>query len=366
MSGLEIEFVKRAFDSNWIAPAGPDLTSFEEEFSKYIGIENSLALTSGTAAIHLALKIIGVKEGDEVFSSTFTFCATANPIVYEGGAPVFIDSETKSWNMDPNLLCDELKKSAEKNRLPKAVIVAHIYGQSADMDPILDCCSKYDIPVIEDATEALGARYGDKLAGTLGKASAFSFNGNKIITTSGGGMLVSEDKKLIDEARHLSTQAKDQAPHYQHSQIGYNYRMSNILAAIGRGQLLVLEDRIEQKRSIYKKYQSHLGDVPGIDFMPEADYGFSTHWLTCITIDPDKFGADRRAIELRLAEENIESRPVWFPLHMQPVFSKCRSIGGKVSEELFRDGLCLPSGTSMTDEDIDLVSNIIKSTVRKT
>lgn len=364
MSGLELEFVERAFDSNWIAPAGPDLDAFEEEFSKYIGSGITLALTSGTAAIHLALKVIGVGRGDEVFSSTFTFCATANPIVYQGADPVFIDSEPRSWNMDPELLCDELKKSAEKNILPKAVVVAHIYGQSADMNPILDCCGKYEIPVIEDATEALGATYKGKMTGTFGKAAAFSFNGNKIITTSGGGMLVSEDKKLVEEARYLSTQAKDQTSHYQHSEIGYNYRLSNILAAIGRAQLLVLDERVAQKRSIYKKYQRYLSKIPGIDFMPEAEYGLSTHWLTCITIDPDKLGADRKEVELRLKEENIESRPLWFPLHMQPVFSKCRSIGGNFSEKLFRNGLCLPSGTSMTDEDIDFICKIIKSTRR--
>lgn len=364
MSGLEMEFVKQAFESNWIAPAGPHVDAFEREFAELNGAGYALAVSSGTAALHLALRIVGVGPGDEVLCSSLTFCASATPIVYQGARPVFIDSQLDSWNMDPELLHEELRRCGEAGELPKAVVVVHVYGESADMDPIMESCAKYDIPVIEDAAEALGATYKRKRPGFLGLAGAFSFNGNKIITTSGGGMLFSEDEAVISKARFLATQARDPAPHYQHSEIGYNYRMSNVLAAIGRGQLKVLEERVNQSRRVFELYQDRLGALPGLTFMPEREYGRSTRWLTCATIDPEKFGATREEVRLRLEENNIDSRPLFKPLHMQPVFSECRVCGGSVSERLFRQGLCLPSGTAMTGEDIDFVCDVITSVYR--
>jgi pyridoxal phosphate-dependent aminotransferase EpsN len=361
MTGRELDFIKGAFDENWIAPAGPDLKAFEEEFLNYIGAPHGVALSSGTAALHLALIAAGVKPGDEVICSTFTFSATANPIIYVGASPVFIDCETKSWNIDPNLLKSELNRLAGLGKLPGAVVVAHIYGQSADMDPIVEACSRYDVPIVEDAAEALGATYGDKMCGNMGLCAAFSFNGNKIITTSGGGMLVSNDEEIVKVARHLSTQAKDDVPHYRHSQVGYNYRLSNVLAAIGRAQIAVIEERVAQTREVNRLYRDLLGDLPGISFMPEATYGRCTNWLTCITIDPVKFGADREMIMERLEEKNIESRPLWMPMHKQPVFSECRKVGGEISEKLFKNGLALPSGSDMSDADVRRVSNVIIS-----
>lgn len=361
MTGRELDYIKDAFKNNWVAPAGPDLDAFEKEFLKYTGTAFGVALVSGTAALHLALIAVGVKAGDEVLCPTFTFCATATPIVHAGASPIFIDCEEKSWNIDPELLAKELKTLAYKDKLPKAVMVAHIYGQSADMDPIIESCNRYEIPIIEDAAEALGATYKGTKCGNMGLCAAFSFNGNKTITTSGGGMLASNEEKIIEKARHLSTQAKDNAPHYQHSSIGYNYRLSNILAAIGRAQVTVIDERISQTREVNRMYQELLGDLPGIDFMPEPKNTISTNWLTCITIDPEKFGADREEIRLCLEDKNIESRPLWMPMHMQPVFSECRKVGGAVSEELFKNGLSLPSGSDMTGEDVKRVSEIIIS-----
>jgi len=357
----ELEFVKDAFASNWIAPMGPHVDAFEREFAEFIGIKDAAAVSSGTAALHLALHLIGVKPGDEVLCSTLTFIASANSIVYEGGIPVFIDSEWISWNIDPGLVEEELRACARRGKLPRAVVVADIFGQSADYGPILDASHRYGVPVIEDAAEALGASYKGSRVGKFGKFGVFSFNGNKIITTSGGGMLVSEDEGLIRRARFLASQARDPAPYYQHSVIGYNYRMSNILAAIGRGQLRVLEDRIAARRRNYHHYQALLGDLPGIEFMPEAPYGRSTRWLTCITINPEIFGATREDIQLALEAANIESRPVWKPLHLQPVFAGCRVRGGAVTEAIFERGLCLPSGSNMTDQDLDRVVHIIWS-----
>lgn len=361
MTGRELDFIKGVFDENWIAPAGPDLKAFEEEFLKYVGAAHGVALSSGTAALHLALIAVGVKPGDEVICPTFTFSATANPIVYVAASPVFIDCETESWNIDPNLIKSELNRLAGLGKLPAAVIVAHIYGQSADMDPIIEACGRYDIPIVEDAAEALGATYGDKMCGNMGLCAAFSFNGNKIITTSGGGMLVSNDEEIVKAARHLSTQARDDVPHYRHTSIGYNYRLSNVLAAIGRAQISVIEERVAQTREVNRLYRGYLGDLPGISFMPEAPYGRCTSWLTCITIDPVKFGSDREMIMERLDEKNIESRPLWMPMHKQPVFSGCRKVGGEISEKLFRNGLALPSGSDMSDADVKRVSDVIIS-----
>ncbi|MDD3180447.1 MAG: aminotransferase class I/II-fold pyridoxal phosphate-dependent enzyme [Opitutaceae bacterium] len=439
MGGEELELVKETFASNWIAPLGPQVDKFEEEFAEFVGGApllvgsqhgvcpcqspgtHAAALSSGTAALHLALRWVGVKPGDEVICSSLTFSASANPIVYEGGRPVFIDSDRISWNMDPALLAEALENRAKAGRLPKAVILVHLYGQSADIDPIEQICARHGVPLIEDAAEALGAVYwgnshkdaqkntkseigprdewakqqdADKILGTerkdlqggifvpsrafswpansavlkrtsispgtRGLCGVFSFNGNKIITTSGGGMLVSNNKALIDKARFWATQSRDPAPHYQHSEIGFNYRLSNVLAAIGRGQLRVLEQRVEARRRNFDYYKKALGDLPGIEFMPEAPYGRCTRWLTCITINPTVAGTDRENVRLTLAEENIEARPVWKPLHLQPVFKDCAKFGGAVAEDLFEHGLCLPSGSNLTESDLQRVVDVVR------
>jgi dTDP-4-amino-4,6-dideoxygalactose transaminase len=359
LSEAELELVKDAFVSNWIAPLGPHVDAFEKEFAEYLGVPHAAALSSGTAAIHLALRLLKVQPGDEVLCSTLTFAASANPIVYEGGTPLFIDSETASWNMDPILLREELDVCAANGRLPRAVIVVDLYGQSANYEPILDVCGRYNVPIIQDSAEALGATYKGSKVGTQGRCGIFSFNGNKIITTSGGGMLVSDDPDLIERARFLAMQARDPAPHYQHSTIGFNYRMSNVLAAIGRGQLRVLGERIASRRHNFERYKTMLGPVPGIEFMPLACYGEANFWLTCITVDPKKFGATREDVRLALANHNIEARPVWKPLHLQPVFAHCRIRGGSVAEKVFACGLCLPSGSSLTDAELDRVCAIV-------
>jgi dTDP-4-amino-4,6-dideoxygalactose transaminase len=395
MGGLELEFVNEAFSSNYIAPLGPMVDAFEKEFSEYIGIKNCLALSSGTAAMHLALRHLGIGQGDEVFASTLTFLGSVSPIIFEGATPVFIDSERSSWNMDPVLLEKELDSCAKKGRLPKAVIPTDLYGQCADYEKIFfSVCNKYDIPLIVDAAEALGARYqrsevrgqGSEEsdawnhAGVGAKAAIYSFNGNKIITTSGGGMLASDDKELIDHARKLSQQARENFVHYEHEEIGYNYRMSNILAAIGRGQLKVLDERVEKKRWIFEYYRNAIEDIPGIEFMPEPPYSRSNRWLTVILINPEEFGCDNKTVRLALEKENIESRPVWKPMHMQPVFNglrrkaqgeghqvnrdkktyHARVVGGEVAEDLFNRGLCLPSGTAMNEEDLERVVKVIR------
>lgn len=364
LSGYEIELITDAFASNWIAPQGPHLDAFEREFAQLVGISHAVALSSGTAALHLAVRLLNIKPGDEVFCSSLTFIAAASPIVYEGGQPVFIDADRATWNMDPELLRQELHESARRGRWPRAVIVVDLYGQSADYDSILQACAEYDVPLIEDAAEALGATYKGRMAGGFGTLGVFSFNGNKIITTSGGGMLASHDQRLIERARFLATQARDPAPHYQHSTLGYNYRMSNVLAAIGRAQLRVLEDRIAARRRNFECYRQGLGDLPGIEFMPEAVYGRSTRWLTCITIDPEAFGATREEVRVALEAEDIESRPVWKPMHRQPVFAGCRVRGGAVAQDIFEHGLCLPSGSTLTQNDLDRIINIIRSVCR--
>lgn len=361
MGGEELEFVKEAFASNYIAPLGPQIDAFEQEFSQVVGAKYAVAVSSGTAALHLALRFVGVQNDDEVICSTLTFVASANAILYLGAKPVFVDSDYQSWNMDSDLLAGFLKKRALQGRIPKAMVLVHLYGQAADIDPIKSLCDRYDIALIEDAAEALGATYKGKAPGTFGRAGIYSFNGNKIITTSSGGMLVSDDKKLIDKTRYWATQARDDAPHYEHSELGYNYRMSNVLAGIGRGQLRVLNKRVAGKRYIFKKYKTALNGVPGIQFMPEASYGRATRWLTCLTINPEKFGVVRETVRTALEEQNIESRPVWKPMHMQKLLAKYEIVGGLVSEALFRNGLCLPSGTNITEGDLDIVGKAIRS-----
>lgn len=361
MGDRELEFVKQAFDTNWIAPVGPHVDAFEQEFCQVVGASHAAAVSSGTAALHLALRLVGVGVGDEVFCSTLTFVASVSPISYLGATPVFIDSDRTSWNMTPNLLQEALDRRAKLGKLPKAVVLVHLYGQSADIEPILKACQHYDVPLIEDAAEALGATYKGRSPGTYGRIGIYSFNGNKIITTSGGGMLVSDDAELMAKAKFLATQARDPAPHYQHSEIGYNYRLSNVLAGIGRGQLQVLSDRVAARRHNFEVYQQALGSLPGIEFMPEATWGMATRWLTCLTIDPASFGLDREQLRLALAQAQIEARPVWKPLHLQPVFQGCECIGGAIAQDLFERGLCLPSGSNLADADLDRVITTIKA-----
>jgi dTDP-4-amino-4,6-dideoxygalactose transaminase len=361
MSGLEEPFVAEAFATNWIAPLGPHVDAFEREFCEVVGAADAAALSSGTAALHLALQLLGVGRGDEVMVSTLTFAASVNPVLYIGGVPVFIDSERTSWNMDPELLEEALARRAAAGRLPKAVIVVHLYGQSADLDRILAACDAYGVPVIEDAAEALGSTYKEKAPGTLGRIGIFSFNGNKIITTSAGGMLVARDPQLVARARWLATQARDPAPHYEHSEVGYNYRLSNVLAGIGRGQLKVLEQRVAARRRNFEFYAGALAETAGLRFMPEAPWGRHSRWLTTLTLDPAEFGADREAVRLALEAENIEARPVWKPMHLQPVLAGFEAVGGGVAEDLFVRGLCLPSGSNLTETDLDRVVSVIRS-----
>lgn len=353
--GYEMEYVKEAFDTNWIAPLGPNVNNFEIELSNKVGAEFGAALISGTAAIHLALKAIGVKEGDIVICPTLTFSATANPIIYQNAIPVFVDSDLSTWNICPIALTKALKKY--KDRV-KAVLVVHLYGLSADMDKIMEICNEYNIPIIEDSAESLGTSYKNKHTGTLGKFGVFSFNGNKIITTSGGGMLVSDDEDKIKKVRFWSTQSRDEARHYQHSELGFNYRMSNIVAGIGRGQLKVLDQRVTKKKYIFEFYKRELGQLEGIDFMPINDWNEPNYWLSVITLSSRIRPLD---IMEALEKDNIESRPVWKPMHMQPFFSKYEYVGTNVGETLFNNGVCLPSDTKMTDEDLTRICNIIKS-----
>lgn len=352
MSTAERELLLDAFDSNWIAPLGPHVDALEAEFAKQLGSGEAVALSSGTAALHLALMLLGVGPDDEVLTSTLTFAATANAITYCGATPVFVDSDRATWNMDAERLEEELTDCARRGKLPKAVVAVDLYGQCADYHRILEICGRYSVPIVEDAAEALGATYHGRPAGRFGALGCFSLNGNKIITASGGGLLVSDNPEYCRRARHLATQARDPAPHYEHSQIGFNYRMSNLLAAVARGQLQVLPQRVEQRRDNYAYYRRALQDYPGLAFMPEPAGFRSTRWLTCITVDPARFGASRDDIRLHLESQNIESRPVWKPLHLQPVYAHCRCRGGAVAEELFRRGLCLPSGSSLLPEDL--------------
>jgi dTDP-4-amino-4,6-dideoxygalactose transaminase len=359
MSGEELEFVKDAFVSNWIAPLGPHVDAFEGEMAEYLGVSHAAALASGTAAIHLALRLIGLRPGDEVLCSTLTFSASANPVLYEHAQPVFVDCGGTSWNIDPTLLREELDACARRGQLPRAVIVVDLYGEPADYREIEEACSRYDVPVIQDAAEALGATYAGKRAATHGDIGILSFNGNKIITTSGGGMLVSDNGELIERARFLAAQARDHAPHYQHSCLGFNYRMSNVLAAIGRAQLRVLPERIAARRRNFEFYSRELGTVAGIEFMPRQEHGEGNHWLTCITIDPAEFGATREEVRLTLEAHNIEARPVWKPLHMQPIFAGFRVREGECSENIFERGLCLPSGSNLSQADLERICGLI-------
>jgi len=360
LDGREKELMIEAYESNWITTLGPQVDLFEKEICQKINIGHAVALSSGTAALHLSMILLGVQPGDEVVCSDLTFAATANAIKYCGAHPVFIDSDRSTWNMNPTLLEEELAPCAKYGRLPKAVVVVDLYGQCADYNSILEVCSKYDVLVIEDAAEALGANYKGKAAGKFGVMGVLSFNGNKIITTSGGGMLVSDDESYVKKARYLATQAREPAPHYQHVQVGYNYRLSNILAAIGRGQLERLEVKIAKRRAINQYYRKTLRDIPGIEFMPEAPYGRSNGWLTVILITPSRFGLDREGVRLALEAENIEARPLWKPMHLQPVFGDCRIRGGEAGEDFFTRGLCLPSGTQLTEDDLDKITGIIK------
>lgn len=366
MSGRERHYVQDAFDTNWIAPLGPHVDAFEQEFCETVGIGHAAALSSGTAALHLALLLHGIGAGDEVVVSTLTFSASVNPLLYVGARPTFVDSERQSWNMDPYLLAGLLEARARAGRLPKAVILVHLYGQSANIQAVLDLCDRYEIPLIEDAAEALGATYNGRVPGTFGRAGFFSFNGNKIITTSGGGMLVSDDAAMIARARMLATQARDPAPHYEHSVIGYNYRLSNVLAAIGRGQLQVLADRVAARRRNFAFYVHALGDLPGLQFMPEAGWGQHARWLTCIAINPSEFGVDRETVRQALDAENIEARPVWKPMHLQPVFQSYESVGGAVAEDLFSRGLCLPSGSNLSESELLRVVDVIRGCAGRT
>jgi dTDP-4-amino-4,6-dideoxygalactose transaminase len=361
--GDEQRLVADAFSTNWIAPLGPHVDAFEREFAAAIGMPHAVALSSGTAALHLSMDLLGVGPGDTVICASLTFSASANPICYRGAAPVFIDCGP-AWTMDPGLLEEALKDGAARGKRPKAVIAVDLYGQCADYDAICRACDTHGVPLVEDAAEALGATCCGRMAGTFGRLGVFSFNGNKIITTSGGGMLVSREKALVDDARFLATQARDPAPHYEHSRIGYNYRMSNVLAAIGRGQLVSLAERVEARRRNFDRYVEGLGGLPGLTFMPEAAHGRCTRWLTCLLIDPRAFGADREAVRLALEAEDIEARPVWKPMHLQPVFSGTRMYGGDVSARLFRDGLCLPSGSGLGDADRARVISTIRRTCK--
>ena len=365
MGGSEIKYVHEAFEANWVAPAGPNIDAFERELLAYTNAGHCAALSSGTAAIHLGLVILGVGSGDEVLCSSFTFSGSCNPIAYQGATPIFIDSEPETWNMDPVLLEASILDRIAKDQKPKAIIVVHLYGMPCRIVDIMDIANKYEIPVIEDAAEALGSTFLEQKLGTFGDIGIFSFNGNKIITTSGGGALVSMNKKWVQKAKFLSTQARDAAPHYQHSEIGYNYRLSNVCAGIGRGQLEVLDQRVLQRRHIFECYKKAFSNTPGISFQEEGAGSFSNRWLTCILIDPTEHKVGREEIRLALEEHNIESRPLWKPMHLQPVFSKAPCYGGEVSEKLFNTGLCLPSGSALTEADIQRVVDIILMCLKK-
>lgn len=360
MSGRERTYIDDVFAANWIAPVGPHINAFEQAFAEHVGVQHAAAVVSGTAALHLALRHLRLQPGDEVLCSTFTFCASANPIMYEHATPVFIDSDEQTWNMDPNLLAEELKACAQRNKLPRAIVVVDILGQAANLDPINELAAEYEIPVIEDAAEALGASYKGRPVGGSCWCSIFSFNGNKIITTSGGGMLCSNDEGLVRQTRFLATQARDPGPIYQHSHVGFNYRLSNVLAAIGLAQLEVLPDRVAARRSNCRYYTEHLQAFPGIRFMPVAEYGEPNCWLTVMRVNPQEFGASCEDIRLALEEENIEARRVWLPLHKQPVFQGTRCRGGAVSEAIFADGLCLPSGSALQEHDLRRVVETVQ------
>ena len=358
--GYEQTYVKEAFETNWVAPLGPNVTNFEQELATYVGVNSASALSSGTAAIHLGLKALGVEAGDVVFCSTLTFSASCNPILYLGATPVFIDSDAKTWNMCPKALKLAFEAAEKNNQIPKAVVVVNLYGQSADMDPIIELCEQYQVPILEDAAESLGATYKGRMSGTIGDIGIYSFNGNKIITTSGGGMMVSNTEEYTKKATFWATQSREAERHYEHKEIGYNYRMSNVVAGIGRGQLKVLNERIQKKRAIYQFYQEELSEFPNIQFMPENSWNEPNYWLSVIRLE----GIDQSYLIEELEKEQIEARPVWKPMHLQPVFDSFDFIGGEVAESLFSSGVCLPSDTKMTDEELNRVVATIKRVMR--
>jgi dTDP-4-amino-4,6-dideoxygalactose transaminase len=361
MSELERELLLEAFDSNWIAPVGPQIDAFEKDFASLLDVEHAVALSSGTAALHLALILLGIGPDDDVIVPTMTFVATANAVTYAGARPVFVDSEATTWNLDPNLLEEELQERANRGIPPAAVIVVDVFGQCADYDSIQEVCARFDVPIIEDAAEALGASYRGRPAGTFGEMAAFSFNGNKIVTTSGGGMLVTNRGDWAERARYLATQARSDAPHYEHVEIGFNYRLSNLCAAVGRGQLQRLPEKVARCQEINRRYRAAFADLPGIDFMPDAPTGRPTNWLTVATIDESRFGASPETVRQRLAFRNITARPAWKPMHLQPVFADAPRRGGAVAEQIFRSGLCLPGGSAMVDADLERVVAAVRS-----
>lgn len=363
MGGTELDYIHEAFEQNWVAPLGPNVNSFEDDLKTYLNENVEVAaLSAGTAALHLALIILGVKYDDDVICQSFTFSASANPITYVGAKPVFVDSEPETWNMCPKALETAINDRITKGKKPKAIIVVHLYGMPAKLNEITEIANRYEIPLIEDAAEALGSTFKGQKCGTFGEMSILSFNGNKIITTSGGGALVCKTKEQKDKAVFLSTQARDNAPHYQHSEIGYNYRMSNISAGIGRGQMKVLNDRIEARRKNHQFYLNLFENFEGVTVFnePNSDY-FSNHWLSAIVIDEEKAGFNREQLRLALDQENIESRPLWKPMHLQPIFESAPYFGGNVAEELFNNGLCLPSGSNLNEEDLERIKNVILS-----
>ncbi len=364
MSGEEQRLVAEAFASNYVAPAGDMLNAFEAAFAAYTGIPHCVALSSGTAATHLAVKLLGIERGDEVWAATLTFIASIGPAVHEGAVPVFLDCDAETWTLDPLLLEEALAKAARVGRLPKAVIPTDLYGQSCDLDRIVALCDVHGVPVIADSAEAMGTRNRLRHAGDGARVAIYSFNGNKIITTSNGGMFASHDRALVDRARYLATQAREGVSHYEHRAVGFNYRLSNICAAIGVGQMGVLEARVARRRAIFARYQHNLSPLAGVSFMPEAGYGRSSRWLTVLLIDPAAAGTSAESVRLMLERANIESRPVWKPMHMQPVFAGARVIGGAVAERRFARGLCLPSGSAMSDADVDRVSEIVLTSCR--
>ena len=358
MSGGEAGYVEQAFRSNWLSTVGPNLNAFEQRIEERLGLA-AVALSSGTAAIHLGLRLLGVGPGDEVLCPTLTFAASCNPVLYLGAKPVFLDSEAASWNLDPGLLDRVLRERAAMNRIPKALVVVHLFGQCADMDPITAICARYGVAILEDAAEAMGASYRGRPAGTLGDVAAFSFNGNKIITTTGGGMLVSRRRDWVEKARFWSTQARDAGIAFEHSELGYNYRLSNVLAGIGLGQLEVLDQRVRERRIIAFRYAEAFENLNGITLMPQAPYGLHTNWLSCFLIEEKKFGIDRDQLISRLNAADIESRPVWKPMHLQKLYQKCERYGGLVAEDLFRRGICLPSSSNLTLEDQERVIAVV-------
>lgn len=359
MSGAEQKYVQEAFDANWIAPLGPNVQGFEKALQNYLKDVHVAALSSGTAAIHLGLILLDVKQGDEVLCQSFTFSASANPIVYQGAQPVFIDSEPETWNMCPKALEQAIKERIKTGKKPKAIIAVHLYGMPYKHKEIHEIAAVYEIPILEDAAEALGSHYHNQKCGTLGTISILSFNGNKIITTSGGGALVCKNEALKNKAIFLATQARDEAPHYQHSHIGYNYRMSNVVAGIGRGQMEVLNDRVKARRANFEFYKKHLGELPGLYFLPEPENSFSNRWLSTVLIDSAEFGEDAAAVRQRLEKLNIETRPLWKPMHLQPVFEKYPYYGESVAETLFETGLCLPSGSNLTEAALNRIVDAI-------